>query len=109
MVSAFDRKSVTSNSSFISLMSGQSSFRYPIQDNGLNRNDLKRHSLMSFKRPRSEDGANAMGNRNSGLRRSAILSRSSKMSSIDENKREWFIFFQSKKYSFDFVFLSLKS
>ncbi len=89
MVSAFDRKSVASNSSFISLMSGQSSFRCPLTDNGLNRNDLKRHSLMSFRRLKSEDGTNGLGGRNSALRRSAILTRPSRMSAIEENKSKF--------------------
>jgi hypothetical protein len=91
VVSAFDRRSVTSGGSFISLMSCQSNLPFHSADpaSGMNRNDFKRHSLSSFKRIRSDCGNNGISSRNSVTRRSAIVTRSSRMSSIEENRRKF--------------------
>ena len=90
MVSAFDQRSVASGGSFISLMSCQSNlpFRSANPAPGINRNDFKRHSLSSFKRVQSDCGNNGISGRNSVTRRSAIVMRSSRMSSIEENRRK---------------------
>lgn len=89
-VSAFDKRSVASGGSFISLMSCQSNLPFNPEFSGMNRNDFKRHSLSSFKRVRSDSGQNGIGGRNSVMRRSAIITRSSRMSSIEENRRKFY-------------------
>lgn len=88
-VSAFDKRSVASGGSFISLMSCQSNLPpFHPELSGMSRNDFKRHSLSSFKRVRSDSGQNGIGGRNSAMRRSAIITRSSRMSAIEENRRK---------------------
>jgi hypothetical protein len=87
-VSAFDKRSVASGGSFISLMSCQSNLPFHPELSGMNRNDFKRHSLSSFKRVWSDSGQNGLGGRNSAMRRSAIITRSSRMSAIEENRRK---------------------